>query len=247
MNIDNSITTMCNDCPTRKTFKFTRKSDKKKRIKFKYVERPKYRVLELFAGTGSVKKVCDKLGWECVSVDISSQFHKVDYEVDILKWDYTQLAKDFDIVWASPPCATFSKIKRSHIGRVINGKMTTPESIIQDQLDIGVPLLYKAIEIIDYFQPKYWIIENPQTGDMKNYLPNVPHYDVDYCRYSDWGYRKRTRFWTNITNFKALTCDRKCDNMVGGRHREGVTTMKSLDKRYRIPSSLIRSLFRGTY
>jgi hypothetical protein len=26
---------------------------------------------------------------------------------------------------------------------------------------------------------------------------NLPYTDVDYCRYSEWGYKKRTRIWTN--------------------------------------------------
>jgi len=33
------------------------------------------RVLESFSGTGSIKKVCDQLGWECISVDI--EFPKI--------------------------------------------------------------------------------------------------------------------------------------------------------------------------
>ena len=75
------------------------------------------KVLELFSGTGSVKKVCDTLGWECISVDISNQYHEVDYKVDILEWDYKELAKDFNIIWASPPCATFSNLNCTNYGK----------------------------------------------------------------------------------------------------------------------------------
>jgi hypothetical protein len=33
-------------------------------------------------------------------------------------------------------------------------------------------------------------------------MKDIPFYDVDYCMYSDWGYKKRTRIWTNKTDFK---------------------------------------------
>ena len=36
---------------------------------------------------------------------------------------------------------------------------------------------------------------------MKNYM-DYPYYDVDYCMYSNWGYRKRTRIWTNLKGFE---------------------------------------------
>ena len=60
----------------------------------KKIFRNSMKVLELFSGTGSVKKICDELGWECVSVDITDKFHPVDYKVNILEWDYKELDKD---------------------------------------------------------------------------------------------------------------------------------------------------------
>ncbi len=70
-----------------------------------------------------------------------------------------------------------------------------------------------VFEIINYFKPKYWWIENPQTGRMKEYI-TLPFYDIDYCKYSDWGYKKRTRFWTNIEDFDAKLCNKDCGNMI---------------------------------
>jgi len=51
--------------------------------------------------------------------------------------------------------------------------------------EIGLPILRQAEKIIDYLKPKYYFIENPQTGKMKEYITR-PFYDVDYCMYSDW-------------------------------------------------------------
>ena len=79
-------------------------------------------------------------------------------------------------------------------------------------------LVLKSFEIIDYFKPEYWFLENPQTGNLKNrdIMKDKPFYDVDYCMYSDWGYRKRTRIWTNKKNWNNLLCDGSgsCGNMI---------------------------------
>ena len=58
-------------------------------------------VLELFSGTGSIGKVCDKLGWDAISVDLELP---ATHECDVMDFDYKQYPKDyFSIVWASPP------------------------------------------------------------------------------------------------------------------------------------------------
>ena len=77
-------------------------------------------VLELFSGTGSVGKLCDKIGWNSVSVDmILPATHKC----DIMNFDYKQYSKDyFDIVWASPPCTNYSKLQDSWLGRTRKGQ-----------------------------------------------------------------------------------------------------------------------------
>jgi hypothetical protein len=75
----------------------------------------------------------------------------------------------------------------------------------------------KVFEILDYFKPKYWWIENPQTGKMKYYIekirPDIKWYDVDYCKYG-FPYKKRTRFWTNISSFNPKVCKKDCEFMV---------------------------------
>ena len=151
------------------------------------------KVLELFSGIGSVGKVCHKLGWETLSIDIDG---RADITCDILEWDYKQYDKDeFDIIWASPPCATFSALQYSNLGRKRKDGIFTREMMESDMLSKGDPLVKKALEIINYFNPEYWFMENPDTGQLKDrpYMKDIPYYIVDYCMYSDWGYRKRTR------------------------------------------------------
>lgn len=201
------------------------------------------RVLELFSGTKSVSKICNEYGYEPISLDLKN----ADINCNILDWDYTIYPKGhFDIIWASPPCNTFSCLQYA---------LRTKEEALKNIEEQGLPILRKTEEIIDYFTPTYYFIENPQTGLMKNYL-NKPYYDVDYCRYSNWGYKKRTRIWTNVLNFTPLLCNKECGNMIkiNNRHIHKkncgrsfycklTKTSTTLQDRYRIPPDLIRSLF----
>jgi len=192
------------------------------------------KLLELFSGTHSFGKVAEKKRFEVISLDrdLSAKCPFSDYispthiKADIMTWNYKIYEPGhFDIITASPVCTFWSNLRKSWIGRAspsITGNKT--ELVTQKHLDndiekYGKPMVDKVIEIIEYFKPKYWLIENPQTGSMKNYIkdeyPNYnTFYDVDYCKYSNWGYQKRTRFWTNVKDFKPQTCKCDCNNIV---------------------------------
>ena len=69
-------------------------------------------------------------------------------------------------------------------------------------MEFADKLVLKCFEIIDYLQPKYWLLENVGTGllvsRMNNIRPNLNHLFVDYCVYGK-PYRKRTIIWSNAT------------------------------------------------
>ena len=189
-------------------------------------------VLELFSGTGSVGKCCKALGYNVVSLDIDN---RADIVSDILLWDYKKYPKDnFDIVWASPPCDEYSCMNYCRPDKVCD-------------LESADKLVLKTLEIIDYFNPEIWYIENPQTGLLKTrpFMKYKPFYDVDYCMYN-WYVRKRTRIWTNKKDWNNLMCDKKCGKIVNNRHTSvaylNITGMNRVDLRHRIPSDLIYSL-----
>ena len=183
-----------------------------------------------------------------------------------MDFDYKQYPKDyFSIVWASPPCTNYSVLQNCNLGRMRKGVLYTKEIQEKEMLEDD-KLVLKALEIIEYFNPHYWFIENPASSRMKDrsYMKDLNNYVVDYCMYSDWGYKKSTRIWTNRSDFKPKRCDGKgtCGNMIINKHKknamdglqkakhklqaqnDGVRTKGTTQaERYRIPPDLIFSLF----
>ena len=161
------------------------------------------KLLELFSGTKSVGKVAERLGYEVTSLDL---ILPADINIDILDWDYTIYPTGyFDVVWASPPCTEYSRAKTTGVRKI----------------DYANSIVKKTLEIIDYFQPKYYIIENPQSGLLKeqSFMYGIPYTDVDYCKYG-MPYRKRTRLWNNVLGFTPRPlCKKDCESMDGNRHK----------------------------
>jgi hypothetical protein len=122
----------------------------------------------------------------------------------------------------------------------------TKQDIEDDINNIGKPMVDKIFEILEYFSPSYWWIENPNSSSMKNYI-NKPYYIVDYCKYSNWGFKKPTRIWTNIKKFDPKRCKRDCNNIVLNKkiHKKGLEYVGNGNnrlERYKIPPKLINDL-----
>jgi hypothetical protein len=206
------------------------------------------KLLDLFTGTGSIAKVARELGYEVVSLDIDPKCNP-DICADITEFDYQSQFEpgDFDIVWASPPCETFSCARKCNIGRRVNGELMTAERLHQDMENIGVPILRKTQELIQYLKPKAWFIENPYTGNMKEYIAEKPII-VDYCMFG-YDYRKRTAVWSNLV-LESKMCDKS--HLVNNRHlRTAIGSSKtqlgqggsrSKSGRYSVPSDLVQYL-----
>ena len=184
-------------------------------------------VLELFSGTHSIGKCCKALGWNAISVDLELP---ATHECDVMDFDYKQYPKDyFSIVWGSPPCTFYSNLQNCWIGRKRKDGVVVTKEWIEEQKNGSDKLIEKTLEIIKYFNPPLWFMENPATGSLKNreVVKDIPYYDVSYCMYSDWGYEKKTRIWTNKKDWKNLLCDKSgsCGNMIvlGKKHQLNVS------------------------
>jgi site-specific DNA-cytosine methylase len=241
------------------------------------------KLLELFSGTHSVGKVAKEEGYYITSVDRDLDSHcpfgseyrsNVHIKTDIMTLDYKQWTPgEFDVITASPVCLWWSHLRKSWLGRSCkkirpDGKPITLQDLDDDIENFGIPMVDKVFEIIDYLKPKYFWIENPQTGRMKDYIsPLIPFYDVDYCMYG-LPYKKRTRIWTNIERFTPKKCDKTCGfiikddekkieihkfNLGNLSHQKkckhilgqsGISQTSKLE-RYRVPYKLIKDLLKG--
>ena len=124
-----------------------------------------------------------------------------DINTDILNWDFNVYEpKHFDVSWASPPCTEYSKALTTRARNISSANQT----------------VLKTLEIIEYLNPTYFVLENPQTGLLKEqtFMYGMPCKDIDYCKYA-MPYRKRTRLWNNVFqwNPKPL-CKKDCGNIV---------------------------------
>ena len=188
------------------------------------------KLLELFSGTGSVGRVAKELGIDVTSLDRDMP---ADIQIDIMDWDYKVYEPHhFHIIWASPPCTEYSRAK----------------TVGERNIVAANQVVERTLEIISYLAPTYWIIENPQTGLLKEqpFMSNHMYDDVDYCKYG-FPYRKRTRLWNNVANWiPRPLCQRDCNAMdeERKRHREVAqrgsrTRHFRQDELYQVPTELI--------
>jgi len=150
------------------------------------------RILELFAGSRSIGKEAEMLGMEVFSSDIN-QFDGINYAVNILEFDYSKVPFVPDIIWASPPCTGFSVAAIGH--HWTGGKEAyIPKT---ETAKLGIEIVKKTLEIIDYYKPKYWFMENPRGVLRKlNVVQGLKIHSVTYCQYGDER-MKPTDIWTN--------------------------------------------------
>ena len=161
----------------------------------------KRRMLDLFSGTGSVGATFTKLGYDVFSVDIDPKC-KPTITVDVTVWEYWKCfaPKYFDVIVCCPPCVAYSRSMTSR----------------PRDFEKADKMVRRALEIVEYYQPAFWFLENPRTRKLPkpDFMQGIPHIDVYYCMFSDWGYRKPTRIWghPSLKTLEPRICDHQCTN-----------------------------------
>ena len=197
-------------------------------------------MLELFSGTGSVGDAAKRRGWKVISLDRDM---KADLQMDIMDWDYKAYPSgSIDFIWASPPCTEYSIAKTVGIRKI----------------DEANAVVQRTLEIIRYFDPPYWVMENPQTGKLKDQevVQGLDFRDVDYCKYG-FPYRKRTRLWNVMpwTWVPRDLCKQDCSSIAVGTRIHMQTAQRGVKKGdpafrtshsqkelYRIPPELVNEI-----
>lgn len=201
------------------------------------------KVLELFAGTSSFGNVAKRGGHTVFTSDFDSQFG-TDYCVDILNFDVDRLPWKPDLIWASPPCETFSVASIGHHWKGGN-KAYQPRT---EAAERGQLYVKKALEIIEQLKPKYWVIENPRGLLRKmSFMEGLPRHTVTYCQYGDTR-MKPTDIWTNISWEPRLMCKNgmPCHVAAPRGSSTGTQGIKTYKDRSRIPQQLCSEILEAT-
>lgn len=163
------------------------------------------KTLELFSGTQSFSKIARSKDFETFCVDNNNKFNN-DLTINIQDIKINDLPKEINILWASPPCTTFSVASMWYHWNIDNTPKTT-------QAKEGLKIIDKTIKIIKNLlennKSLIWYIENPRGKLRKQINPIFEKHDlkfvlhtITYCQYGD-NRMKPTDIWTNNRSWKS--------------------------------------------
>lgn len=203
------------------------------------------KVLELFAGSRSVGKKAEELGFEVFSVDWES-FEGINLQADIGKLKIEDIPFIPDVIWASPDCSSYSiaacshhrnidRSAKSEYGKKCDEVNQHFLSLIEEWLKINPNLVY--------------FIENPR-GILRKmpWMEKYPRHTVTYCSYGD-NRMKPTDIWTNSKDWiprpMCKNGNRECHHEPAPRgSKTGTQGRKGSYERSRIPEQLCEEILK---
>jgi len=137
-------------------------------------------LVSLFDYSGSWSEPYRKAGHRVLQVEKKLGF-------DIYKWDYKAIRQDLvGGIMAAPPCTDFAG----------SGAQYWRKKDRDGSTDTSVRLIKKILEIIKYFNPGFWVIENP-VGRLNDLVPELVRYGPWYWQPFWFGdlWTKKTGLW----------------------------------------------------
>lgn len=196
-------------------------------------------MLDLFSGLGGASQAFqDSKGWEVTMVDIEPRF-KPDICADVLVLDPKDF-RDFNLVWASPPCPCFSVAAIPYYwdGFPVPLKKEVAENI---------KLVFHTLWLINQLKPEWWFLENPM-GMLRNVIGR-PHGTITLCQYGD-NRMKPTDLWGRPPPsfpFKRCMNQDPChDSAPRGSHEGGTqASTRNAAERAKMPYGLSEAILKA--
>lgn len=107
--------------------------------------------------------------------------------IDILTWDYSRIPKKYvKVILGAPPCYDFS----------VSGAQYWPAKDANGKTAYSLRLVKKTLEIIEYFNPDTWSLENP-VGRLNSLVPELKNWGPWYFQPFWYGdpWTKKTGLW----------------------------------------------------
>jgi len=147
-----------------------------------------FKMLDMFSGLGGASQAMEEdPNWEVMTIDFKEKF-EADICADVIDLEPEDFEKNYNLIWASPPCDRFSVSQISKYWTRENGILIPKTKATVEKIG----LVYHSLWLIGELNPRWWFLENPRG--MLRKIIGEPVSTVTYCQYGS-KFMKPTDLW----------------------------------------------------